>query len=183
MTDAATTILGIRVPSTSPLFLATVGFHVLAGLGAMISGAGAMLSEKGRPRHVGFGRTYYWCLTALFVSASAVAFVRWAEDYQFFALGALAYGAAVLGRIAIRHKWRAWPRLHISGMGFSYILMLTAFYVDNGKNLPVWRDLPPVAYWVVPAVLGLPIMVWALLRHPIVRQARKPAPVGSQGSR
>jgi len=27
-------------------------------------------------------------------------------------------------------------------MGLSYILMLTAFYVDNGKKLPVWRDLP-----------------------------------------
>ena len=27
-------------------------------------------------------------------------------------------------------------------MGASYILLLTAFYVDNGKNLPLWRELP-----------------------------------------
>jgi hypothetical protein len=54
-------------------------------------------------------------------------------------------------------------------MGVSYILMLTAFYVDNGKNLPVWRELPPIAYWTVPAILGIPIMIWVLLRHPIVR--------------
>ena len=32
-------------------------------------------------------------------------------------------------------------KLHITGMGTSYVLLLTAFYVDNGKNLPLWRDL------------------------------------------
>jgi hypothetical protein len=177
MADAATSILGIAIPSTSPLFLATVGFHILAGLGAVTTGAVAMLSKKGRPRHIAFGRTYYWCLTAVFASASALAFARWAEDYRLFVLGALAYGAAMLGRSAATRKWRGWPRLHICGMGFSYILMLTAFYVDNGKNLPIWRDLPPVAYWVVPAALGLPIAIWALLRHPLVRQSRSPASI------
>ena len=30
--------------------------------------------------------------------------------------------------------WRNWFRVHLAGMGLSYILMLTAFYVDNGKN-------------------------------------------------
>jgi hypothetical protein len=81
----------------------------------------------------------------------------------------LAFGAAVLGRSAVKQKCRGWPRLHVCGMGVSYILMLTAFYVDNGKNLPVWRELPPIAYWTVPAILGIPIMIWVLLRHPIVR--------------
>jgi uncharacterized membrane protein len=169
MTDATTTILGIVIPSSSPMFLAAVGFHVLAGLGALISGAVAMLSKKGGPRHVRFGRTYFWCLTSAFASAGALALVRWAEDYKLFLLGMLAFGAAVLGRSAVKQKWRGWPRLHVCGMGVSYILMLTAFYVDNGKNLPVWRELPPIAYWTVPAILGIPIMIWVLLRHPIVR--------------
>jgi hypothetical protein len=57
-------------------------------------------------------------------------------------------------------------------MGSSYLLMLTAFYVDNGKNLPLWRDLPPIAYWTVPATVGVPMIIWALLRHPIVRGYR-----------
>ena len=47
-------------------------------------------------------------------------------------------------------------------MGISYIAMLTAFYVDNGKNLPIWRDLPPVAYWLLPSAVGLPLIIWAL---------------------
>ena len=50
-------------------------------------------------------------------------------------------------------------------MGLSYILMLTAFYVDNGKNLPVWRDLPYLAYWVLPGAVGIPLIVNALARQ------------------
>jgi hypothetical protein len=55
----------------------------------------------------------------------------------------------------------------MTGMGLSYILMLTAFYVDNGKNLPLWRELPQWAFWMLPAGIGLPVMVYALLRHPL----------------
>jgi hypothetical protein len=53
-------------------------------------------------------------------------------------------------------------------MGLSYILMLTAFYVDNGKNLPLWKELPAITYWILPSAIGLPIIVHALLRHPLV---------------
>jgi hypothetical protein len=31
-------------------------------------------------------------------------------------------------------------------MGLSYILMLIAFYVDNGKQLPLWKNLPHFMY-------------------------------------
>jgi len=45
--------------------------------------------------------------------------------------------------------------------------MLIAFYVDNGRQLPVWKDLPPVTYWLLPLALGLPLILWALFRHPL----------------
>jgi hypothetical protein len=54
-------------------------------------------------------------------------------------------------------------------MGVSYILLLTAFYVDNGKNLPIWRDLPTLTYWLLPALLGIPVIWRTLLRHPLAR--------------
>ncbi len=57
----------------------------------------------------------------------------------------------------------------LAGMGLSYILLLTAFYVDNGKSLPLWKDLPPIAYWLLPAAVGLPLIIQALFRHPLVR--------------
>jgi hypothetical protein len=50
--------------------------------------------------------------------------------------------------------------------------MLTAFYVDNGKNLPLWKELPPIAYWILPSTVGLPLIVHALLRHPLVAKVQ-----------
>jgi hypothetical protein len=58
----------------------------------------------------------------------------------------LSFAAAFFGSTALRHRWRKWPSLHVTGMGLSYILLLTAFYVDNGKNLPLWKELPQMAY-------------------------------------
>ena len=37
-------------------------------------------------------------------------------------------------------------------------------------NLPLWRELPPMAFWILPTLIGAPILIHALLRHPLVRQ-------------
>jgi hypothetical protein len=57
-------------------------------------------------------------------------------------------------------------------MGTSYVLLLTAFYVDNGKNLPLWQELPQWMFWVLPSAIGGPIIMYTLLRHPLLRQPR-----------
>jgi hypothetical protein len=93
--------------------------------------------------------------------------MRWAEDYHLFILGTLSFATASLGRTALRRRWRNRIRLHITCMGLSYILLLTAFYVDNGKNLPLWNKLPPIAFWLLPGAAGIPFIVRALLRHPL----------------
>jgi hypothetical protein len=170
--DGTTIIAGIEIPSTSPIFLTTVGLHILAGLVCVGAGAVAMLSTKRPGRHPTFGTIYYWCLAAVFVSATGLAAMHWAEDYHLFILGLLSFATASLGRTARRHRWRAWVRLHISGMGLSYILLLTAFYVDNGKSLPLWKELPSIAYWLIPGAVGLPLVMYALLRHPLVSNLR-----------
>jgi len=168
-----TVVAGIPIPSTSPIFLAIVSLHVLFGLTCVVAGATAMASPKRRGRHPTSGTIYYWCLVAVFVSASALAVVRWAEDYHSFVLGLLAVAAAYLGRAA--RRWPGWVRLHIAGMGLSYILLLTAFYVDNGESLPLWEELPPIAYWSPPGAIGLPLIIRAVFRHPLARQsATKP---------
>jgi hypothetical protein len=164
-----TVVAGIPIPSTSPIFLAVVGLHVLVGLVCVIAGAIAMLSPKRSGRHPTFGTIYYWGLVVVFVSATGLSVVRWAEDYHLFILGLLAFIAASVGRAARRQRWPRWARVHITGMGLSYILLLTAFYVDNGKSLPLWRDLPSITYWLLPAAVGLPLILYALLRHPLAR--------------
>jgi hypothetical protein len=55
-------------------------------------------------------------------------------------------------------------------MGLSYVLMLIAFYVDNGKQLPLWKDLPHFTYWLLPLAIGVPLIARALLWHPLVRK-------------
>jgi hypothetical protein len=97
--------------------------------------------------------------------------VRWAENYHLFFLGILSLIAATIGRTALRRRWPNWVRLHLIGIGLSYVLMLTAFYVDNGKHLPLWRELPQWVFWALPGAVGLPIIVYALLRHPLMQRA------------
>jgi hypothetical protein len=169
MKGASIIVAGIEIPSSDPVFLAVVGLHVLLGLACTIAGILAMLSKKRAGHHPWFGSVYYWCLMGVFATASGLAAVRWREDYHLFILGALAFAAAYLGRRARRKRWSNWAKLHITGMGSSYVLLLTAFYVDNGKSLPLWRELPPIAFWLIPAAIGIPIIVRTLVRHPLAR--------------
>jgi hypothetical protein len=172
LANDSTIVAGIEVPSTSPIFLTIVGLHVLLGIVCVVTGAIAMLSPKRYGRHPRFGTIYFWSLLAVFASASGLAAVRWAQDYHLFILGSLSFAAAVLGRTARRRRFSGWVRLHITGMGFSYIFLLTAFYVDNGRGLPLWKELPSIAYWLLPGAVGIPIIVYALLRHPVAVHER-----------
>jgi len=175
MSSASTTIAGIEIPSTDPIFVGVVvGIHIPLGLACVVVGAMAMLSTKGRGRHSTFGKVYYWCLLALFASATFLSVMRWAESYHLFILGALSFASAWIGRRALRQRWPSWVRLHISGMGLSYVVMLIAFYVDNGKQLPIWKDLPHFAYWLLPLAIGIPLIVRALLWHPLARRLANP---------
>ncbi len=180
MTDGITNIAGIEIPSTDPIFLAGVGVHILLGLACTVVGIIAMLSQKRAGRHPRYGTIYFWCLIGVFVTATGLAAVRWAEDYHLFILGVLSVGAAYLGRESRRQRWGNWVRLHVAGMGVSYILLLTAFYVDNGKNLPLWNQLPPIAYWLIPAAVGIPLVVRALLWHPLARLRSEEAPISER---
>lgn len=163
-----TTLLGIEVPSSDPIFLGIVfGVHIPLGLACVVAGATAMFSKKGQGRHTTAGRIYFWCLAALFATATVLAIMRWAEDYPLFLFGAGAFVCALFGRSAIWLKWPYWTRLHLTGMGSSYAVMLAAFYVDNGKQFPIWKDLPPVIYWLLPVAIAAVLIARALLRHPL----------------
>jgi hypothetical protein len=168
-------VAGIKIPSTDPVFLTVVvGIHIPLGVACVVVGVVAMFSKKRRGRHTTFGQIYYWSLLALFASAAFLSVMRWAENYHLFILGALSFASAWFGRAALRQHWRYWAMLHITGMGLSYILMLIAFYVDNGKQLPLWEDLPHFMYWLLPLIVGIPLVVRALLWHPLARKPSLP---------
>lgn len=161
MTDVA----GIQVPSTSPIFLAIVGLHILLGLACVLTGAVAILSPKRHGRHPNFGTIYFWCLSGAVALAAGLSVARWSRDYPLFLLGISSFAAAFIGRTARRQHWAGWVRWHISGMGISYVALLTAFYVDNGKSLPLWKQLPAISYWLLPTAIGGPLIGRALLRN------------------
>ena len=171
--DHSIVILGIPIPSSAPVFLAIVAVHVLAGLGCIIAGLIAMLSMKRPGRHPIAGTAYYWLLAMVLASMSVLAYLRWPEDADLFFLGVLSFAAATIGWAARRVRWRRWLTYHVSGMGSSYILLLTAFYVDNGPNLPLWRNLPSPVFWIAPSIIGLPILIRVLSRHPLITQQRR----------
>ena len=137
----ASRILGVEVGSTAPAFLAVLAVHIVAGLAAVITGAAAALARKGSPRHIRAGRWYYRAITAVFATATALAAMRWAQDWYLFVLGAVAFTAATAGYLH-RRRHRPGDTGHIAGMGIAYTAMLTAFYVDNGPHLPLWDRLP-----------------------------------------
>jgi len=159
------TLGGIPIPSREPLFLVTVAIHVVAGVVATVAGAVAMLAHKAPGLHPRNGTLYFRALAVVCLTMAAIAIARWPVDNELAVLGILAYASAFIGRRARRRGWSRWPMVHIPGMSASYILMLTAFYVDNGPNLPVWRQLPTIAFWILPAAIGLPLMIRAIWKY------------------
>jgi hypothetical protein len=157
------------IPPGSTTFHLLLAVHIAAGLTCVVTGALAALSPKRAGRHPRLGTLYYWSLSVIFASAAGLAALRWPRDAYLLVLGTLSFAAATLGRTARRRRWRwrrwRWIGLHLTGMGGSYILLLTAFYADNGKNLPVWRTLPHLTYWLLPSAVGLPLVARALAHH------------------
>lgn len=168
MPDSGVVVLGIPIPSSSPLFLGVVGIHVLAGTLCVVAGIVAMLATKRHGRHPLAGSVYFWSLLVVFLSMTMLSIMRWPEDIHLLVLGVLSFGAAVIGRAARRRKKGELLRLHATGMSVSYIVLLTAFYVDNGPHLPLWQRLPQWTFWIIPSVVGVPILIRVLARHPLL---------------
>jgi hypothetical protein len=165
---ATSHILGTEVGSTAPVFLAFLAIHVLAGITAVLTGATAALARKGSPRHIRAGRWYYAAISVVFGTATTLSVMRWSQDYHLFIIGAVAFTAATAGFLH-RRLHRPGDTGHIAGMGISYVVMLTAFYVDNGPHLPLWDRLPAPAFWLLPSVIGAPIIARAIIRARALR--------------
>lgn len=167
---APTEIEGFVIPYDGTAFLVVLGIHVIAAIVCVVSGLWAMLSEKRKGAHTKSGSVYFWSLLVVFITATLIAIDRWQEDYHLFILAVVSFAAAFVGRMLVRKKGKLWPVVHISGMGLSYIFLLIAFYVDNGKFLPLWKELAPYWYWLLPLLIGIPLLVRTLVRHPLSRK-------------
>lgn len=146
-------------------FMVFLFFHVLAGLTCVATGAIAARSRKRPGRHPTFGTVYYWALSVVFGTAVALSALRWPDDAYLLALGSTAFGLASIGFAARKLRWQGWRSFHILGMSLSYVVLLTAFYVDNGPHLPLLNRLPTIVFWVVPSLVAGPLVSRAIRRH------------------
>jgi uncharacterized membrane protein len=159
-----TEIFGLPIPDAGPIFAAALVLHILSGLTAVIVGALAATARKQPGRHPRAGRIYLWTLGGIFTTATIMAAIRWHEDAHLFAIAVIAISLGLYGYRARRQHRPGWPPHHAIGMGGSYIALLTGFYVDNGPFLPLWNRLPHLSYWLLPSLIGIPL-IWRALRR------------------
>jgi len=167
--EESTDLFGIPVPSTDRFFLTFVVIHILISFVCVISGFLAMLANKGGERHSISGKIYFWSMLSAFVTVVALSIMRWPHNIHLLGIGILAATSVYLGWRFAKKQSKKWTRPHTILMGSSYVLLLTGFYVDNGKNLPFWKLFPAWFFWIFPAAVGLPIILNVLKKHPLNR--------------
>lgn len=158
---------GIGMLFKSSAFFPMLGVHILAGLVCVVTGIVAIASEKRAGMHPICGTIYHWGLAVLVISAGFLASGNWTDDRLLFGLGVISFGASSLGRAARRRHWQNWVGTHIISMGCSFIAMLTAFCVEEGESLPGLSGLPRLTYWFLPALIGAPLIIRAVVRYGI----------------
>jgi hypothetical protein len=167
-------ILGLEIPDAGRMFFVALATHVLAGITCVFAGALAATARKRPGRHPNAGHVYLWGIAAVFTTATVMAVIRFRQDAHLFAIATVAFGLAIFGWQARRRQRPGWPRKHAIGMGGSYIALLTGFYVDNGPQLPIWKQLPHWTYWMIPAAIGIPLIRLALHRFQTGISTRPP---------
>lgn len=164
---------GVAALDARPLFVAVLAVHVFAGLTGVVAGALAATARKRRGRHPRAGTVYLVTLAAIGVTAAVMVLMR-GQKWHLLVIATVAVGLGATGWLARRRRWHRWVLWHGIAMPGSYVAMLTGFYVDNGPRLLVWDQLPVLAFWVGPALVGLPLTVLALIRnHALPARSRR----------
>jgi hypothetical protein len=176
----------VEIPEAGPVFLAALAVHVFAGLASVLTGALAAAAPKRPGRHPRWGTGYLYGLSVVFVTAVVMSVLRWEHNRHLLGIAVVAYGLGLTGRWLHRHRsprgdrpgrdgphrWMLWHGVAMAG---SYAALLTGFYVDNGERLPLWNQLPHLAYWVIPTTVGIPLTWWALVRNGALSRSRPTA--------
>jgi hypothetical protein len=147
--------------------------HILAGLTAGITGVVMFSLPKRRGSHQRWETSYVWAYSVVFLTVTILSVQQWKADAYLFFLAVLGYGLALGGYAARRFGQEArvgdtlakqWVVVHIVGMIGSYVVLWTAFFVDNAHKIPGLNQLPTLTFWVLPSLIGLSFLVVSLSR-------------------
>lgn len=139
--------------------------HVVSGGLALLAGPVAMFSRKRRGIHTRFGLLY--TLLVLTTCLSALVLVTVEGWHRYWVLGAISVAtlaSVMIGFLAARRKRPGWITTHIVGQLSSYISMVTAFAVVNRTMLRELTGLPSLWYWLLPTLIGTPLIMLAVSR-------------------
>ena len=167
--------------------------HALAGLTTGITGILTFVAPKRPGRHHRWGTRYLWAYTVVFLTATILSVQHWPADAYLFGLATLGYSFALGGYSTRRFRQTLWLRqllgeswviVHLSGMIASYVVLWTAFYVDNAHLFPGLNRLPTLTFWVAPTLIAIPFLILSIRRFaPKPAGPKTPAPPAPSAAR
>ena len=116
--------------------------HILAGTIALFSAIMAVLSEKGKKLHVLSGRTYFWCMVTIFLTAIPMSIIT--SNIFLFLIAFFSFYLAFAGirfarnrkGIAATSDWIAVGLMILSGVGM-WTLAAILFMNNNSMYIPL----------------------------------------------
>ena len=114
--------------------------HVLAGTIALLCSAIAVSSEKGKKFHVLSGRTYFWCMVGIFLTAIPMSIIN--SNIFLFLIAIFSFYLAFSGMrfaknrkgIATTIDWIAVSLMILSGLGM-WVLAVIYFINENSQYI------------------------------------------------
>lgn len=134
--------------------------HIGLGAAGLLLGPLAMGAAKRHGLHTRTGEIYHWTMLGVCLTAAALALTDWARLWWFVPVAAGSYAFALVGYVAAKRRWRGWLGAHVTGQGGSYIAMVTAVLVVNWQLLTGVPGRSSLWPWVLPTLLGTPLIAW-----------------------
>ena len=116
--------------------------HILAGTIALLCAALAVSSEKGKKLHVLSGRTYFWCMVDIFLTAIPMSIIT--SNIFLFLIAIFSFYLAFAGMRFARNRkgvattldWIIVSLMILSGVGM-WILAAIYFTNNNSQYIPL----------------------------------------------
>ena len=146
--------------------------HIAFGAAGLILGPLAMSARKCRGTHTKTGEAYHWVMLGVCLSAAALAALDWNRIWWFLPIATGSYAFALFGYVAAKRRWRGWLGAHVVGQGGSYTAMTTAILVVNWEALSGTRGVLSPWAWLLPTLIGTPIIAWVTREIALGRRPR-----------
>ena len=114
--------------------------HILAGTIALFAAAFAICSEKGKKIHITAGKTYYWGMVGIFLTALPMSIIN--KEISLFLVAFFSFYLAFAGRrfaqnrtgVASRIDWIAVGLMIVTGIGM-WLLAIFYFIYSNSDYI------------------------------------------------